>query len=79
MTRIFLKCCIVVLILSATLSANATLTVFTDRVSWQAAAGGGTGNLFQDFNSYTVDVQYNLSPISVGFLTLSDQFFRFFH
>lgn len=71
MKKLLLKCCIVVSTFCAALSANASLLVFTDRIAWQAAAGG-SGDLFQDFNSYTSDVIYSSSnPVTAGFLTLS--------
>jgi hypothetical protein len=52
-------------------AASAALITFTDRAAWQTAASGGTGDLFEDFNSYTSDVMYGPAPVSAGFLTLS--------
>lgn len=52
--------------------AHSTLIVFTDRTAWQTVAGGGTGDLFEDFNSFTEDTFYGAQhgPVTAGFLTL---------
>lgn len=52
-------------------SANSALLTYTDRALWQAAAGGGTGDKYEDLNSVTVDDPYHIDPITVGFLTFS--------
>jgi hypothetical protein len=44
--------------------------VFTNRTLWQAAAGG-TGNLFENFESFLGDTTYSAVPVTAGFLTLS--------
>ncbi|NNE62707.1 MAG: hypothetical protein HKN34_01365 [Gammaproteobacteria bacterium] len=53
-------------------SSHAALQVFTDRATWQAAAGGGPGDLFEDFNSFTEDTFYGsqFPAVTAGFLTL---------
>ena len=51
-------------------SASAALQTFTDRAAWQAAAGGGAGDLFEDFNSFTQDILYGDPAVTAGFLTL---------
>jgi len=67
-----LTCCIVAAaLLGMPAFGNAALLVFTDRTLWRAASGGGVGNLQQDFDSYTADVEYGASPVTAGFLTLS--------
>ncbi len=54
-------------------SSNAALLTFTDRASWQAAAGGGVGDQFENFNSFTDDVGYGpfyaQPTVTAGFLT----------
>ncbi|MGE0861344.1 MAG: hypothetical protein AB7I01_14085 [Gammaproteobacteria bacterium] len=61
-----LFCCL----MFATLPTLAALTVFTDRVAWQVAAGGG-GDLFEDFAAFAVDTPYGAAGTQAGFLTLS--------
>lgn len=51
--------------------ASAALTVFSDRAAWRAAAGGGTGDLFEDFNAFALDTVYDSSGTQAGFVTLS--------
>lgn len=58
------------LLLLTMTSAQAALIVYTDRATWQAAAGG-TPDLNEDLNSVTTDTQYNDTPQTVGFLTFS--------
>jgi hypothetical protein len=38
----------------AALNAHAGLTIYTDRASWETAAGGGTGDLFDDLNGGSI-------------------------
>ena len=52
--------------------AGAALLSFDDRESWRLVAGGGTGDLVQDFNGFASDVPYNVSGgVDAGFLNLS--------
>ena len=68
MMRRFLVC---IFISSATLSAMPceAVTIFTSRNTWQTAAGGGTGDVFEDFNGITVP---NALPADVGPFTISE-------
>ena len=52
--------------------AHSALLIFTDRTAWQTAAGGGVGDLFEDFNSFTQDTFYGAQhgAVGAGFLTL---------
>lgn len=55
--------------MAAASPAGAAPLTFTSRTAWESAIGG-TGDLFEDFNSYTGDVLYG-TPLTAGFLTLS--------
>ena len=70
--RVFLSTIIVGAIhLTFASSANAALVTFTNRVAWQAAAGGGVGDLFENFNSFGPEDSFygTGAPISAGFLS----------
>lgn len=58
-----------VVLVAAFVPAQAAITVFTDRASWEAAAGG-TPALFEDFNSVGSDVQLN-PGVTLGLLTFT--------
>jgi len=61
-----------ILVFALTGTASAGLQVFTDSALWQAAAGGGNGDLFENFNSFTADeFYYGTNPVVAGFLELS--------
>ena len=64
----------VLLAVSLVRPADASLLTFTDRASWRAAAGGGVGDLTEDFNSVVSDLPYSSLSIRVGFVTLSTSF-----
>ena len=66
-----LKYCVASSIFFTGLSVNASPLIFTDKAAWQAAAGGGIGDLFEDFNSFSSDAFYGDTPVNAGFLTLS--------
>ena len=52
--------------------AGAGLLKFNDRETWRLGAGGGTGDLFQNFDGFAVDVPYNVpGGVDAGFLNLS--------
>ena len=52
-------------------SSSAALLVFNDRSAWQAAAGGA-GDLFENFDSKTIDEVYGMAtPVTEGFITWS--------
>lgn len=44
--------------LGASFIANAALITFTDRSAWRIAAGGGSGNLTEDFNAYVPSTSF---------------------
>ena len=49
--------------------ASAGILVFTDRASWRLAAGGGVGNLSEDFNSFSGTNNYaTATGFQAGFL-----------
>ncbi|MCB2107043.1 MAG: PEP-CTERM sorting domain-containing protein [Rhodobacteraceae bacterium] len=49
--------------------AHAGYITFTDRAAWRAAAGGGVGDLAENFNSFTGTTIYgNPTGIDAGFL-----------
>ncbi len=52
-------------------TASAAPIVFSDRLSWEAAAGG-TPDFFEDFNSINSDVSWNPAPLAIGFLTIDN-------
>lgn len=55
-----------------TSQAEAGVITFTDRNAWRVAAGGGSGDLSQDFNSYSGTTVYgNPTGIQAGFLHFS--------
>ncbi len=59
----------VVLLLIFSTGANAGLVTFTDRASWRNAVGGGTGDLTENFSSFTSSALYgNPTGITAGFL-----------
>lgn len=52
--------------------ASAAVFTFTDRSAWQAAAGGGVGDLTEDFNGVGADLIYDQGASqTVGPLTFS--------
>lgn len=57
-------------------TANAAVVTFDDRDAWRAAAGGGAGDLSEDFNGVAADVRYDLGypAASFGFLTFKANF-----
>lgn len=60
---------VVVALMTLSVTANAAVLVFTDRASWRIAAGGGTGDLTEDFNSFSGTTVYgNTTGIDAGFL-----------
>lgn len=58
------------LLVAASLPVQSALVAFTDRAVWRSAAGG-TGDLFEDFNSHIEDEFYDPGPLAVGFLMFS--------
>lgn len=60
---------VVVALMLMSVTANAAVLVFTDRASWRTAAGGGIGDLTEDFNSFSGTTVYgNTTGIDAGFL-----------
>jgi hypothetical protein len=55
-------------LLFAIAKAEAGFVVFTDRAAWRIAAGGGTGDLTENFDGFTLDDPY---PATAGFLNFS--------
>ena len=59
-------------------STQATITVFSDRTSWMAAAG--TADFYEDFSGFTSDVQFRTQTVVANGFTLRqggyDQEFR---
>lgn len=51
--------------------ADAEVRTFTNRASWRAAAGGGTGDLSEDFNGFVTDTSFADTDVTAGFLTFS--------
>lgn len=45
--------------------ALGAVQVFTDRAAWTAALGGPT-SFFADFNGFTQDAQFDVTPLNVG-------------
>ena len=52
-------------------AAQAALATFSDRGAWRAAAGGGTGDLTENFNTVVSDLDFGTVDQTVGFLTFS--------
>lgn len=62
----------VLTLMAVSTTANAAVLVFTDRASWRTAAGGGTGNLTEDFGSFSGVTNYgDTTGIDAGFLHLA--------
>lgn len=62
--------CFLILLFSG--SVNAGIITFTDRNDWRAAAGGGSGDLSENFNSFTGTTLYGTpTGVSAGFLNFA--------
>ena len=63
---------VVIALMAVSVTANAAVLVFTDRASWRTAAGGGTGDLTEDFNTFIGTTVYgNTTGINAGFLNFA--------
>lgn len=52
--------------------ASAAIETYTDRGAWRAAAGGGTGDLAEDFNSFVGTTNYATDAgLTTGFMHFS--------
>ena len=73
--RVRTKFCVRTILLGSTVlflsisSANAALLAFADRSLRQAAVGGSSGDLSDNFNSITQDIEYGPAPVTQGFQT----------
>ena len=63
-------------VLCFTTAAQAAVVAFGDRDIWRAAAGGGVGDLGENFNGISADVRYDqdFGAASFGFLTFETSF-----
>lgn len=53
--------------------ATGSYISYTDRTAWRIAAGGGSGNLTENFEGFAGDTSYETVPVVAGFMTVSNQ------
>ncbi len=62
---------LLLLILTVSQACGGLIT-FTDRAAWRTAAGGGAGDLMENFNGFNQDADWTSTPVVAGFLTISN-------